>query len=1014
MARGSQLDYKNDQDSDNRLNPADLLEHEKIAGYNRHNDGLDDHPIAKGDASGVSGDLSGGKNIDSVRDRESENPMNSSFTGDSNKKSPVDFKMQIKRKGPLAGILMLLGVGGIGITGLLSPSLLFMQITDMFTNNFNDAHTALTVRTNVHLGKKVAAVKNAFSESSDGKCNIKCKFGSMSDGLKRNLEAKGFHVEPDGDSKLGRWSVKWIAMPDGTRVESGAKFKEIMKNPLYASQFNRVYSSKTAYFMNTKFGNMLKTKLGLTKAFRLAGESKAKFNASFRKALNLPETAVTTTPNPNASYEEQMKNTRFSAATGTVMKLATKMTSVVGWACLGYDVARATSAAVKVAKYAMYAQVFFTLVTTANHIKAGNTTPEDELVITEMGNKLTSIDPSKTDGSGVAATDSYGYKTAAYGDTGAIPDYAKAHSMESSGLLGVLSSMVFLASANNMARSIAHLLCKAGNSLLAPLIQCAPTVETVIGYIACFVANVAASEVIGDVVSKALPLVVAALVAANMSDIDENTKGAILGDVLNPGASSVLGSQAGSYGMAAGSKDEISTYVAAGEEIRKQDEAIARINAKEEPFDIYNQYSFLGSMVRNMNVAAYTNSSMTSTANLLMATIPQSIASLIKPAHAGTYMPLATNKAEQYGRVECPVADLVGNSNAECCPALRLVGAVGDAYCMPSYVASNEQLASDPEATLDFMINGQYIDENTGEPRTDTDQGKQFQKYLDNCPFRVDAPGETSLPVGNSTFGDYDWYIGAMCNKDTDDSKIMGAAFIYAVPVIGALFPDEPKFPEEEGKKLVVQNDIKNFRNYAMDEPVNATLNGEDSVLKHSPLPADPNGGSGTPPVTGNSGNVVTDGWSFPTTAGAGLVSPFGPRVIGGVAGFHTGIDLNVPSGAPFYATRDGVVETREFDIRTYLGGGWCPVAPSESPIQKDIWIRHDVNGVPYTSIYAHMSQFLVANGATVKAGDLIGYTGGSGCSTGPHVHFEIWQTHSPNPGVASAAALDPWPLINP
>jgi murein DD-endopeptidase MepM/ murein hydrolase activator NlpD len=80
--------------------------------------------------------------------------------------------------------------------------------------------------------------------------------------------------------------------------------------------------------------------------------------------------------------------------------------------------------------------------------------------------------------------------------------------------------------------------------------------------------------------------------------------------------------------------------------------------------------------------------------------------------------------------------------------------------------------------------------------------------------------------------------------------------------------------------------------------------------------------------------------------------------------------------------------------------------------MQKDIWITHDVDGVKYTSVYAHMSSYAKKTGDVVKAGELIGYTGGSGCSTGPHVHFEIWQGNA-NPSVPGPGMQDPWPLIN-
>ena len=1014
MATGSKQDYRNDSDVDDRLNPAEILEREKIAGYDRNNDGLDDHPVIAGDASGKSGELSGGaKNIDDVKDREEANPMNSSFTGKGSGKSPISLKTRLMKKGPLGGIVLLLAAGGFGITGLLSPSLLIVQLTDMFTNNFNDANTALHVRTNVMLAKKINNTKNSFAESKDGKCNIRCKMGTMSDGMKRNLEAKGYDVKTKGDSKFGRWIVSEITLPDGSTVKNGAEFKTAMKDPVKFAQFSRVYSSKTAYFLNTKFGNTLKTKLGLTKAFKLAGESKTKFNESFRKALNLPDKTAVDTPNPNATPEEKLKNSRFSklsTSLGTVPVKAAGLANVAGIACLAYDTTRAISAAVKFAKYTAYAAVALTFFNAASKLKAGDAGGIDPNVMTELGNRLTATNVNTTDGSaGLSASDSYGWKAAQYGDNGAMPEYAKAHSMESAGLLGAMSSLMKFFTGQALARTVAHSICGIANGPLGVAIACVPAAETGPGVLGCIGIQILIAAGLSIVIANTMPIILEWLINANVNMPDENTAGAQLGDILYPGGAAILGAQASSYGMAPGNKEQISSYVAAGEEIRKQNETIARMEAKSQPFDIYNQYSFLGSMVRNMNVAAYSNASLTRTSNLLFASLPRSLASLVTSAHAGTYMPLNDSKADQYGKVQCPEVDFTGETNSDCCPSLALIGAVGDGYCMPAFVKSADEMNSDPDETLDFMIEGEYIDEDTGEPRTDTDHGKQFQKYLDYCPFRTEGWGETAKSLAEGNLADYEWYIGAMCNKDTDDTALTATKSITELIRLNPVISLPTGWINDLAEDGLVENDIKHFRNYTMDEPVNATLAGEDSVLKHSPLPA----GSDTPAPEGpteNSGNVNPDGWTFPTTAGAPLVSPFGPR--GG--GFHTGVDLGVPSGSPFYATRDGVVLTREFNIYSIAGGSWCPVVPSESPIQKDIWITHNVDGVTYTSIYAHMSKFLVSNGATVKAGDLIGYTGGSGCSSGPHVHFEIWQSGSPNPGVPSSAALDPWPLINP
>jgi len=90
------------------------------------------------------------------------------------------------------------------------------------------------------------------------------------------------------------------------------------------------------------------------------------------------------------------------------------------------------------------------------------------------------------------------------------------------------------------------------------------------------------------------------------------------------------------------------------------------------------------------------------------------------------------------------------------------------------------------------------------------------------------------------------------------------------------------------------------------------------------------------------------------------------------ISEMHTGIDFTAPMGTPIYATADGVVKSAEFNIGGY---GNCVI------------INH---GFGYQTLYGHMSKFVCRAGKKIKRGDLIGYVGSTGKSTGPHVHYEV------------------------
>lgn len=106
---------------------------------------------------------------------------------------------------------------------------------------------------------------------------------------------------------------------------------------------------------------------------------------------------------------------------------------------------------------------------------------------------------------------------------------------------------------------------------------------------------------------------------------------------------------------------------------------------------------------------------------------------------------------------------------------------------------------------------------------------------------------------------------------------------------------------------------------------------------------------------------------------GVKMTSDYGMRVhpvLGGRRA-HKGVDLAAPSGTPVFATADGTVGMAQW----YSSYG------------KYISIDH---GADLETRYAHLSDYIVAPGQSVKKGQLIGYIGSTGRSTGPHLHYEV------------------------
>ncbi len=103
------------------------------------------------------------------------------------------------------------------------------------------------------------------------------------------------------------------------------------------------------------------------------------------------------------------------------------------------------------------------------------------------------------------------------------------------------------------------------------------------------------------------------------------------------------------------------------------------------------------------------------------------------------------------------------------------------------------------------------------------------------------------------------------------------------------------------------------------------------------------------------------------------VTSSFGERTdpLDGEGEFHRGIDIAAPSGTAIHATGDGVVAF----------AGWA------NGYGREVTLNHGQN---ITTLYAHMASMVVVPGETVTRGQVIGYVGLSGRSTGAHLHYEV------------------------
>lgn len=136
-------------------------------------------------------------------------------------------------------------------------------------------------------------------------------------------------------------------------------------------------------------------------------------------------------------------------------------------------------------------------------------------------------------------------------------------------------------------------------------------------------------------------------------------------------------------------------------------------------------------------------------------------------------------------------------------------------------------------------------------------------------------------------------------------------------------------------------------------------------------------------------GQVERRGFMGMPVAGR-VTSTFGMRMhpLLGFMRMHRGMDIGAPYGSPIYAAIDGVVS---FAGRSGGYGNFVKLSHAGG----------------YASGYGHMSRFAVSTGTRVARGQVIGYVGSTGMSTGPHLHWEVWKNGVPvNPRSISLSSV--------
>ena len=194
--------------------------------------------------------------------------------------------------------------------------------------------------------------------------------------------------------------------------------------------------------------------------------------------------------------------------------------------------------------------------------------------------------------------------------------------------------------------------------------------------------------------------------------------------------------------------------------------------------------------------------------------------------------------------------------------------------------------------------------------------------------------------------------------------------------LLAQLNADRQKLLEEAEKFEALEADVS-AQIAQKEQELTAALRAEWEAA-HPPQPDDGDGDGDGDSDGGSDVPSAGESFKYPLPPGAEITSSYGYRVhpITGNYSLHNGVDLAIYSGAPIYATKSGYVSTATYN---YVYGNY-------------VTINH-MDG--YSSLYGHMTSYTVSEGEYVTRGQVIGYVGSTGWSTGAHLHFTIYYNGS-------------------
>ena len=823
MAR---VDYTTDSETDSRLNPAEQAKFDQISAgsdsgselSDREKDAIND---LESQFDNKDSDLNPNQNDSAstaVNDQESSVPGNGFYQPSAGKKkSPVTFKSLLKKRGPIAAIVGILGLGG-GIMGIfLSPATMLQNIMENFTWKNDSASVVKETRMKKVINRMLGSGDDA------GICNnkkIKCKTGRLSNKALTKFKKSGLvPVDSDGKEidikKRGypeknptHWKVE--GLNDGKPIESSKLKDELLKKE------NRKIASKvygrTGLFKMRFHAWTGKHISGLYKKFELKRNSAI---SKLDKKLGIKE--------KREKFKEKLPKFKEGPALEKVGKGVSNLGSKLKKGGLAYAISAGACTVVKIPNLIaagvaaiqlapLLGLVMDVILSPGSQAKASGLDSSgsgfSQETMETIGTMLTERGKMKgSDNAEGSALDSP-YLLAAMGvnndKPGIAKNYIPGYSVATNPIVRTLNS----------AEEASEPVC---NYILSPVamytsMAAEAAIAASTGGISAIL-SWAGKAALSEVIKKVLEYTVGEKVKNILAElaksllIPDKAQYKDLGDALGVGAAAFFAS--GSMGqMLPGLKmsqlAEFNGIQIANEEFQKEMD-IASLS----PFDTSSRYTFLGSIFHNMGNMMIANGTYSKTPVAMLSNI------LRLPSMALSYSSTAKAASGMYSDKYCGYAkDFSMGSGSSEDPAVNMAG-------LPCTGITNSQANMSVEEAI-------QIAEDEGWVKKDADipDGATIADLMDNYIIKDTPLHDFIEDCSAAEKGEY-WFNSGGCTAPTDSTQTVSIT--------------TPTYKDSEGKDITnksfeVENSAKQYDDrklsamsvFLIDFQIAQSINGED------------------------------------------------------------------------------------------------------------------------------------------------------------------------------------------